>query len=274
MSSRALLPALLLLGACSPRTPIEGNVVDGLTGQPRAELTVLARAQGTGDLTCQVLEGKTDASGAFTLANSCPDTLYSIDTTDDLLLLAGGPQVQGGQEVAASLELQAWRAPAGPGIFVLADDSLKPVRSRTRVMRDEKIVDTDVVAVYPESTFRNPTSVAPGQHLVLSGTARIAKTQFVPVVPETERRAFASGNALTGHPFLGIDFTSDTEYTEVEADLDESKIRTATADKRVVRYIPAEALPPGQYALYGEGDDEALIVRFGESGDNATAQVQ
>ncbi len=273
MTAQRLLPLALVLTACNPRTPIQGTIVDGLTGAPRADVTVLARAEASSDLTCKVLEAKTDAKGAFTLSDSCPDTTYTIAALDDTLLLAGAPTVTGGQEGAAPLALEAWRAPGGPGLYLLADDGLAAIKTRTRIMRDEKIKDTEVVATYPESTFKRPSAVAAGQHLVLSGTARINKTQFVPVVPEPERREFASGNALTGHPFLGIDFTSDTEYTLVTAKLDESRIKTATSGDRTVRYIAAEALPAGQYALFAEGDDQAMIVAFGEPAAPATAQA-
>lgn len=265
--------ALLGLAACNPRGDYQGTLVDGLTGQPRANEVILARASNSSDMTCQVIEAKTDAAGLFTLAGTCPGDSYALKTKDDTLLLAGAPSFEGGTAGGPVAELAAWRAPVSSGVNLLVDDGLKPVKSRTRVMRDEKILETDTVAPYPESTFKQPTTVAAGQHLIISGKDTLARLHFVPLVSESERRTFVSGNSLTGHPFFGIDFTSDTEFTKVDAKLDESRIKQATSGDRVVRYIPAEALPPGQYALFGDGDAQALIIGFGDAPAPATAQA-
>jgi len=259
----------LLLGGCKPQGSYEGRVVDGLTGKPRADLVVLARSKTT-DLACQVVEGRTDADGRFKLDRTC-DVDYTLTVKDDSLLLAGGPSFKGGTP-QAGVDVEAWRSPKGGGVYVLTDDGLKPVKSRTKVMRDEKIVGTETVAMYPETRFDNPTAVPPGSHLVISGKGYIDKLKFVPVVPEADKRTFASGASMTGHPFFGVDFTSDTEYTAVTATLDESKIKSASdGGEGVTRYIPAEALPAGQYGLFGEADEQAFILAMGAGEGAATA---
>jgi hypothetical protein len=260
---------LLLASGCKPEGSYEGRIVDGLTGKPRAELVVLARSKTT-DMGCQVVEGRTDADGRFKLDRTC-DVEYTLTVKDDSLMLAGGPTFKGGSPQAGA-ELEAWRSPKGGGVYVLTDDGLKPVKSRTKVMRDEKIVGTETVAMYPETRFDNPTAVPPGSHLVISGKGYIEKLKFVPIVPETEKRTFASGASMTGHPFFGVDFTSDTEYTAVTATLDESKIKSASdGGEGVTRYIPAEALPAGQYGLFGDADEQAFILAMGAGEGAATA---
>jgi len=266
--------AIALLTACVEKGTYDARVVDGLTGQPRADLQVVLKAVSTEDLTCKVFDGKTDATGLVHIEGTCGDTAYKLKLSDDSLLLVGNPKVDGGVTAAAPVELQAWRAPRSPGVYVLADDTAANIRTRTRLMREEKVKGTETVALYPESVFKNPTPIQDGQHLVLRGEATIAKTHFLPIIPEPEQRTFESGASLTGHAFVGLRFTSDESVEEVVAQLDESKLVQAGEGAATTRYIPADALPPGQYAIFKEGDREALVVTFGTPAAPATASAE
>ncbi len=256
------LGAVWLTGCVSKGTA-DARLVDGLTGQPRAEVPVLLEAIATDDLTCKVFDGKTDADGRVHIEGTCPNTAYRLKVKDDNLVVVGDSTVEGGVVDGPLLELKTWRAPKSPGVYLLDNDTASNVRTRTKIMRDEKIAGTDIVAPYPESVFKNPTAVEPGRYLVLVGEATIEKTQIVPVIREPEKRTFASGASLTGHAFLGIRFTSDTEYETVSAVIDESKLIVAGEGERAVRYLSTDALPPGQYALFKDGDWDAMIVGFG-----------
>ena len=129
--------ALVLLGAftaCSSGS-FEGKLVDGLTGQPAADVTLLARADG-GDLTCQVREGKTDANGVFKLENTCSGAKYTLTPSDKNLLLVGAPAIEGGTAAAGQVELKIWRANEGDGVYILQGTSLKPVSTYADIAKD------------------------------------------------------------------------------------------------------------------------------------------
>jgi len=272
--SASLTLVLFGLTACVTKGSFEATIVDGLTQAPRADLQVVLKAPASTDLTCKVLDGKTDASGGVRIENTCANTDYRLSVGDDGLLVVGDTKVVGGEQDAGARQLQAWRAPRNPGVYLLADDEPGRVRTKTRLMRDEVIKGTDVVAVYPESVFKKPSTVADGHHMLLVGAATIEKTQFMPIIPEPEKRTFESGSALTGHAFVGIRFTSDEAYEEVAAVLDETKVIDVGEGDRKVRYIPSDAFPPGQYAVWKDGDREALIVGFGEVAAPATAKAE
>lgn len=264
----------LTLSSCVSKGPIEAVVVDGLTQAPRGDLQVVLTSPTTTDLTCKVLDGRTDAQGRVRIEDTCADTEYVLSVGDDSLVLVGSTRVTGGaHEGAATVELQAWRAPNTPGVYLLGDDKADRVRSRTRLMRDEKIIGTETVAVYPESVFSKPSVLEDGHHLMLVGTATIENTRFMPVIPDPGKRTFASGASLTGHAFVGLRFTSDEAFEEVDAELDLAKVVDVREGDRAVRYIPVDALPPGQYAIHKEGDREALIVGFGTPAAPATAKA-
>lgn len=263
LAIRAGLLATAFLTACVTRGAYDAKVVDGLTGEPRGELRVMLKAVSTDDLTCKVFDGTTDAEGLVHIDGTCADTAYTVSLGDSSLLLVGGAKVEGGVESTSVAEVQAWRAPRSPGVYILANDEAKNVRTRTRLMREERVVGTETVALYPESVFKNPSPIQQGQHLVLRGQAIIAKTKIMPIIAEPEKRTFESGSSLAGHAFVGLRFSADDAVEQVAAQLDESKLIEAGEGAATTRYIPADALPPGQYAIYKEGDREALVVTFG-----------
>jgi len=268
------LAATALLTACVTKGTYDAKVVDGLTGQPRGDLQVMLKAVATNDLTCKVFDGKTDAQGLVHIDGTCGDTVYTLSLNDRSLLLVGNAKVEGGVESTGALEVQAWRAPRSPGVYILADDKAKNVRTRTRLMREERVLGTETVALYPESMFKNPSPIKDGQHLVLRGRATIAKTKFLPIIPDPEKRTFESGSSLTGHAFVGLRFSSNEAVEQVAAQIDEGKVIEAGEGASTTRYIPADALPPGQYAIYKEGDREALVVTFGVLAAPATAAAE
>lgn len=268
----ASLLAPLLLAGCSTAGNFEGKLVDGMTGAPRADVVVLGRAKDSSDLACQVVEGKTDASGAFSFPKTCKGATYSLEVKDKSLLLVDAPAVEGGLASTGAVEIKAWRGPSNDGLSTLRDDKLGTIASRTPLRREEKVKGTDTVALFPKEKFKTATAITEGGYLVVAGKDLNAKLQMVPVVPAPVLVTFDSGNTMENHVFLGLKFAADGLSAEpVTATLDESLVKTVKHGDRVLRYIPASALPAGQYALFGEGDKEAFIVQLGAAPAEPTA---
>jgi len=275
MNTRTLLPLLSLLSltaACSSAGSFEGKLVDGMTGQPRADLVVLGKAPDSGDMACQIVEGKTDANGVFSFPKTCKGASYSIEVKDKTLLLADAPKVEGGVKSTGPVEIKAWRAPAGDGISTLKDDKLGNVASRSVLKRDEKVKGTQTVALFTKEKFKTPTTVDDGSFLVISGKDLNGKVKIEPIVPAPGVVTFDSGNTLENHVFVGLRFAADGLAAEpVAVQLDAAVVKTLTVGDSVVRYIPTNALPNGQYVIYSEGDKEALVVQMGKSEAAGTA---
>jgi hypothetical protein len=266
----ALLP--LLIGGCSTAGSFQGKLVDGMSGTPRADIVVLGRAKDNADLACQIVEGKTDAAGVFTFAKTCKGATYTLEVKDKTMLLVDAPTVDGTLTSTAPVEIKAWRGPSSDGLSTLRDDKLGSIASRTLLRRDEKVKGTETVALFPKEKFKTSTAVTDGGYLVVAGKDLNGKLQMVPVVPSPGVVTFESGNTLENHAFIGLKFAADGLSAEpVTATLDESLVKTVKHGDRVLRYIPAAALPAGQYALFGEGDKEAFIVQLGAPAAEPTA---
>lgn len=254
----------LALTACAAGGSYSGTVVDAMSGQPRADVRVIAKAEGTTDMTCMAKESAADANGNFTLANLCDGNTYNLSLSDEQLLIQDAAPLDGGAAVS-DVKLQTWRAPSGAGIYILKDDQLSMVRTFTDVKYETKIDDDATKVAYP---YMKPTrlsyTVEPGSWFVISGKANVDRLEFHPLIPDTGKRTFKDGS-IEDHIWVGTRFKSDTEWETVEAKPDASKVKMVTSGDRIVHYIPSDALPEGRYAIFGEKDQRMFIVDFGKS---------
>lgn len=269
------LPVLLAatafaLTACSAGGTYGGTLTDAMTGQPRGEVRVIAKSEDATDLTCMAKEAMADASGAFTLANLCAGATYHLTLSDETLLIADPPTIEGGATVTDA-KLETWRAPAGAGIYILDEDELSMVRTFTDVKYETKVDDPNMKVAYP---YAKPTKlnylVEPDSWFVISGQSNVDRLKWRPLIEDPGKRTFVDGS-IENHAWVGMKFASDTEWEPVQAQLDESKIKTVTSGDRIVQYIPGDALPEGRYALFGDKDSRMFIVDFGTS-QNAPAE--
>lgn len=260
----ALVPLLLGLVACAPGGSFNGTLVDGLSGQPRGEVRVIAKTTDTMDATCAAREATADAGGVFTLDNLCAGSSYSLALSDETLMLEGAPTASG-DEQAQAVELKTWRAPAGAGIYVLSNDELSMVRTFTDIKYEVKIDDPSMKVAYP---YMKPTgkvrTVNPGDFFVIAGKANVDRLKWRPLIADPGKRTFVDG-AITDHVWVGVKFASDTEWETVDVSIDPSKIKVVTSGEQIVNYIPHDALPEGRYALYGDEDKRMFIVDMGRS---------
>lgn len=271
----ALRFALLMapLAACSPGGNHQGIVVDGLTGTPREGVRVLARSADASDLTCQVREATTDATGAFTLENTCAGATYNVAAADDGLLVEGALQLKGGEQSTSPASYTAWRAPTkGTGVYKLSADSLKPLKTFADV-HTETVVDSDVKVRYPTLKPVKVSGLDKGDWLVIVGKSNVDRLKVHPLIPDDSVRAFTGDVTIDNHVYIGVQFDTDTDFELVDAQLDTDKVRNVSVGDHVVRFIGHDALPEGRYALLGDSDKRTFVLDWGTPKVEATAKA-
>ncbi|MCB9781177.1 MAG: hypothetical protein H6742_21605 [Alphaproteobacteria bacterium] len=261
---KSLVLLALTLAGCSTSSTYSGTIVDAMSGKPRGELRVIAKSEGATDLTCMAKEATADAQGAFTIQGLCGDMEYQLSLSDETLMIEGATTVTGGTPVTG-VTLKTWRAPSGDGVYMLENDELKMVRTFTDVKYETKLDDETMKVAYP---YMKPTklsyAVEPGDWFVLSGQSNLERLKFRPLIADPDKRTFVDGS-IADHAWVGVKFASDTEWEPVEAQLDESKIKSVQSNGRTVKYYPHDALPEGRYAIFGDKDQRMFIIDFGKS---------
>ncbi len=165
MTSRAVFPILALLTACTIGGNVTGKVVDPMTGEPRPNLRIIAKANPESpDAQCQMKDGMTGADGAFSIQGTCPNTSYDLVLKDETLMIAGDSKVAGGSPVGP-VTLEAWRAPASTGVFILKGDKLTSVKTAADIDK-ETITGTTETVYYPTMTPNKVSLVDAGSFLV------------------------------------------------------------------------------------------------------------
>lgn len=260
----ALFLFAALVGCSSPSA--KGTLVDGMTGKPIAEMRLVANATGTVGLTCTTFEATTDASGAFSFDTLCSGTTYLIAPADENLWLAEIDEIPDGG--AANLELKAWRAPKGSGMYRLSGDTLAAIKTSADIKSEPIWNNATEMAQYPSTLPKSPVGIGPDDHLVLVGEGSVAGTRYHPLIESPERK-FGSDKTtiITMQPwsYIGVAFTSDTEFERKTAAPDAAKILTKTKGDRTVSWMKGDALPAGRYAVHKEKDGRTTVLDFGKT---------
>lgn len=257
---------LLTLSACS-KGAVSGSVTDGLSGQPVSELRILARSEAT-DLTCQAFETTTDASGAYSFDALCAGNTYTLSSGDEDRFFTGTTEVSGDAQLPDNA-LQSWIGPDGSGVYILdAEGKMTPMRTHSDVQK-ASIFETETMVRYPDSTPGTWPRIVPGTYLMLVGQSTIENQKLHPMETSPEVKFNPDRDGIThfslGQPWLYIGAKMDEEggYTQLTAQLDEAKLIEASAGERAVRYIPADALPAGKYALLPDKAKRTYMMEFG-----------
>ena len=256
-----LVSGLVALAACSSGGSVQGTVVNGLTGAPLQGARVLARSQDTTDLTCTVREATTGVEGSFRI-DLCAGATYSLGLGDKTLMLGKAHTVDGASTADAPLSLVGWRAPSGSGVYRLSEDALSPLRSFSDVAT-ETVLGSDETVRYPKLKPVRVAAIEAGQHLVLAGPGHADEMELVPLVADEGKRRFAGDISIEDHVYLGVRFASDTEWERVNVNPDPAKVHAVDNGQHAVRFIAAEAVPAGRYAVLGPGDQQTYVFDFG-----------
>jgi hypothetical protein len=269
MTSRAVFPLVALLTACTVGGNVTGKVVDPMTSQPRANLRIIANANPESpDPQCQMKDGMTGADGSFSIQGTCPNTSYDLVLKDETLMIAGDAKAAGGSPVGP-LTLEAWRAPASTGVFILKNDKLTSVKTAADIDK-ETITGTTETVFYPTVTPNKVPLVDAGSYLVVSGKDLVDGLTFQPLIVHQGKIRFATGADtwvdIPDQGFIGTTFTSDTEFQRVSAQIDAAKAKDVAQGEKVYRYYAADALPEGRYVLMRAGDKRVYMFDFGKPG--------
>lgn len=271
-----LLPAALLLTVGCASSSGSGTLIDVLDGnKPIADARLIAEADGSASLQCTTFEATTDAAGKFSFDKLCSGTSYTIKPGNENLWLAEDHTIPDGG--IDGLDLKVWRAPKGSGVYLLADGELKAIKTSADIKKEPIWNSESEVALYPATVPKNPARVPADGFLVLVGDRAVEKMQYFPLIKSDVRKfGSPSTTVITMDPwsYIGLSFTSDTEFARKTATPDAAKIVKKSSDDRTSAWIPGSALPPGRYAMHKEGDGRTTVVDFGTAAAEPAAPAE
>lgn len=279
---RALVLAVGLLTACSAGGTYQGRLTDGKTGQPRADVKLYAKATEGVDMTCQVLQTTSGADGSFKFDKTCADHQYKISTDDKTMALEGDRAFAGGDANPDTHDFKVWRAPSGMGVSIIKDDALSAVSTGSDIDK-VGVIGSDMVIEFPSVIPKKPAQVPAGADLVIAGDALIGSMKFRLLVTHSGTIRFPkedkSYTDLTDAVLVGVRISvpalkGPADVEKVDATVDASKFHDLKVDDLSVRFIPSEAVAPGVYALYGDGDRRMMILEFGGAAEAPAAPAE
>jgi len=270
---RTLLPLgmIFALAGCSAGA-IEGTLVDGMTNAPLEGVTLVASADGRVRLTCQKISATTDAQGMFSIEGACTgDSAYSLVTTDEELWLGDIAVVpQGG--FSAPVEIKAWRAPVGQGVFTLEDTTLTDLRTVADIKTEKLyLTEPEKLVEYPDEIPPESKigTVAKGSHLVFASKDFCDNMELLPLVQdkaedkEDGKRRFGDKEVWVDmDPWFGVKFTGDEEWEQVPSGLDTSRIVRQENNTHAACFLPSDIVPPGRYVIRKKGGKRVYMVDF------------
>ncbi|MBN2797521.1 MAG: hypothetical protein JXX28_00075 [Deltaproteobacteria bacterium] len=251
-----IVTLVMVLAGCSSKT-VDGTLIDGLTQQPLAGKTLVASAEGV-SLTCQKVSANTDDAGKFVLEGAClDDAAYQLKVTDENLWLETAEVPQGGYE--GPTQFIAWRAPKGDGIYALSGDTLTMLRTDSDVKR-ETIKGTEEEVLYPVKMPDQISKVKAGDFLVATTKDLCDNTKIVPVFQDQGVRTFADDSTIQDWWYIGVKFSSDTEFERTVASWDKSKEVHVEKGDRAFCFLPVNVLTAGRYSVMKEGDKRVRMM--------------
>jgi hypothetical protein len=258
--------SLITLSACT-KGAVSGIVTDGLSKAPVPELRLLARSNAP-DMICQVFEATTDASGNYSFDSLCAGQTYVLSSGDEARFFTGDQEVSGDEQALAN-PLTAWQGPAGAGVYVLrADGTMESQRTKADVAK-ATIFGTEQTVRYPTGTPGSWPAVEQGSYLVLVGPTTIKNQTLYPLIESPEIKFNPDREGLTHFSlgqawlYIGAEIGADGAYTQMDVELDTSKVTNALHGDRAVQYIPAEAVPAGKYAMLTDKSKRTYMFEFG-----------
>lgn len=257
--------AILSLSGCS-ETTASGTLTDGLSGEPIADMRVIATAKSEVAMRCSVLETHTDAAGAFTFKGLCSESDYTLQPENSNIWLADGDVLPGAG--GEGLAFKGFQAPDGRGMYRLLKGELGSIKTSADIQKDPVWNNDSETIAYPSVIPTKPVVIPPDGYLVLVGKESVEQTVFAPLIASGPR-VFGSSRTkkieMKPWSYIGVEFTSDTAFTRKEATVDTSKVVQKTVGDRVASWIPGDALPAGRYVVHKEGATRTTVLVFGEA---------
>ena len=264
-----LMFTLMFCAGCGMSGTIDGTLSDAITGDGIAGVQVTAKATEPSDMTCGTFQATTDETGAFSIVGTCASDDYMITAGDKSLLLSDMEAINGANKDGQTAALKAWKAPQGVGFYKLSEGKLEALRKPSE-LETVKVWKQDQAVRYPKIIPSKIPSLAPGDHLVITGQKVVDSLSVEPLVASEARRFGDRQEPWTMDPwsYIGFKFESDTVFEKVTAELDASKVSDVTARGHTARFIAADALAAGRYILTSDADKRrGTIVDFGTAAE-------
>ncbi len=262
--NRIPLVALALVGiGCVPAGSYQGKLVDAISGEPMQDVRLLAKSEPmSSDMTCQTFDATSGPDGSFVVQGMCGSDSYKLNPSMKFMVLDGAAIIDGSVQATETVEIKVWRDP-GAGVYVL-DGPKMAKQSTASDVETKNILDSEEQVSYPAKLPLNFTKLSEGQYLLVSGDRNIDKLGFYPLIESEERTFGTKDEPDKDEPwtYIGVEFTSDTEFERKTATPDASKILEVNIDGHHVQYIPADALPAGQYALWEQDGRRMYAIEF------------
>ena len=232
---------------CGPASAdVRGSLRDGLDRRPLSavDLEVIAIANEPTTAACERQQASVDSSGGFALTGLCVGaTTYRLSLSDSSYWL---PDYQSVNRAALG-EVLAWPAPA-PGVWRRAGRATERVPAIAS-LHEERTRDGAVV-VAPDTMPVDIPPLADGDWWMLAGP--VADRLPEPLIAAGPTRFVGSDG--DDHPYgpwwyLSTRFRSDGKASPETWRPDGDAVIDKRIDDRMIRYIPATALPDGLWAV-------------------------
>lgn len=241
---------LHLIAACAGPGALTVTVTDGRTGAPAPGVAVRLDAEG-----CAAGPHLTDEDGELSVAQGCGDARVAVADPG----WTAAPVTASGGRAA----ITAWQAPEADGVYLLDGRTLTPLLTNTAVDTLPLLGGAGQVRLPVEIPGALP-ELEGSRVLLLAGTATAA-LQWLPLVPGGARTFGPPEAPVPVDPwvYLGVRFREDGGTEPVDAGLDAARVVATEVSGRPLRYVPADALPAGRYALAAPDAIRALLVEVG-----------
>jgi len=256
-----------LASACTQTGVFQGRVVDGLTNKPVSGVGLAAKAPAASNIDCQVAQATSGPDGTYQFDKICVGEKYTLTaaegTTQHLSDLPG-VTVQAGQPTKAMGDIKAWSLPADVGMYVFSNGTYTAMRANADVRRAFLWESQDTVRA-PTTLPKTEPRVDSGDWLVMMGDRYLERVKFFPLIKSDVRKFDKKGDEETAAAwwYVGMEFTSDTDYKRVEATPDPAKVVNLTVGENKIRFIRGDAVPAGHYAALADMDRRMTVVTFG-----------
>jgi hypothetical protein len=255
MKRHLILVSSFFFAACAPKGSFDGKLVDPVTGEARAGVTMLLISPTNPSPSCMEIEALTGDDGSFRMDGLCGNGDYTLSSRDKTFIIEDIGSVPGGVLSTATVEVKGWPVPNGPGLFTFDGDSFAKHREIAKI-GVEPIWKSEEDVVFPDTLPTKVVTITNDQWLVFCGAKFTERFTFEPMIfHDAYIRLGEPGNYIRSEPwwYVGTEFASEAEFTRIEAQFDASKVKALDQGDTHVRFVQGDAVPNGFYVSYYAG---------------------
>lgn len=247
----------MLLLACARPGSVGGQVTDAKTQKPVSNLEIAWVSSGEG--ACARRATLTDAQGSYHLDGICPGLSYTLQLGDPDWWVDSPPLKA--DENGVSLDLQLWRIPAMAGVYTLEGDRLEILKTHSAV---DRLPLNGQELRFPLEIPGSLPRIQEPKLLLLVGK-ETESLSFEPLLPGVAIQAGPpeAPQALGAWFYIGSKVLGPGQVEAAVVEPDPSHVKTEGGADRSARFVDANALPPGRYALGKPDARRVYLLDFG-----------